>query len=356
MRSFRKISIAALAASLTLSSIAGAQPAVPAKDAPAKDAPAKDAPPAPPAPPAEESAPKQVDAAAKADAEAHFKKGLELLGEEAWAAALAEFLRSREIFPTRTATNNVAVCLRKLKRFDESLDMYVTLLREFPNMPEDKKSAAQKEISELQQLVGTVDIAGAEPGASIVVDGKPRQDFPLLEPLRVSAGTHTIRLFKEGFQPFEQSVDVAGGQTARITAKMPALAASGRLRVAEKDGKRLEVVVDGAVVGVTPWEGSISVGDHVVFLRGDGDLGTQPAAAPIAKGEATSLTLVAETLEASVLIDVQPPSASVRIDGVHVGRGIWDGRLRKGAHSVEALYEGYFPVKRDITLERGEHE
>ncbi len=349
MRSLGKLTIAALAASLALSSIAGAQDASPPKDPPAKEAP-------PPPPAGEEGAPKQVDAAAKADAEAHFKKGLVLLGEEAWAAALAEFLRSREIFPTRTATNNAAVCLRKLKRFDESLDMYVTLLREFPNMPEDRKSAAQKEVSELQQLVGTVDIVGAEPGASIVVDGKPRQDFPLLEPLRVSAGTHTIRLFKEGFQPFEQSVDVAGGQTVRIQAKMPALAASGRLRVAEKDGKRLEVVVDGAVVGVTPWEGSISVGDHVVFLRGDGDIGTQPAAAPIAKGEATSLTLVAEPLEASVLVDVQPPSASVRIDGVHVGRGIWDGRLRKGAHSIEAHYEGYFPAKRDVTLERGEHE
>ncbi len=304
----------------------------------------------------EGSQPAQPDPANRAAAEEHFKRGLKLLGEEAWAASLAEFLRSRELYPTRTATNNAAVCLRKLKRFDESLDMYVTLLREFPTMPEDKKAAAQKEISELQQLVGTIEIAGAEPGASIVVDGKPRQDYPLLDPLRVSAGTHTIRLFKQGFQPFEQSVDVAGGQTVRIAAKMPALVASGRLRVAEKSGKRLEVVVDGAVVGITPWEGTISVGDHVVFLRGDGDIGTQPSAAPVKNGDVTSLTLAAEALEASVLVDVQPVSASVRIDGVHVGRGIWDGRLRKGSHTIEAVYDGYYPQKRDVSLERGEHE
>lgn len=327
----------------------------------ADDKPGGEAPSAsPPAKPAEQSseggAEGQPNPENRPAAEEAFKKGLALLGEEAWAAALAEFLRSRELYPTRTATNNAAVCLRKLKRFDESLDMYVTLLREFPNMPEDRKAAAQKELSELQQLVGTIDVIGAEPGASIIVDGKPRQDFPLLDPLRVSAGTHTVRLFKEGFQPYEQSIDVAGGQSVKITAKMPALVASGRLRVAEKGGKRLDVVVDGAVVGVTPWEGSVAVGDHVVFLRGDGDLGSQPTAAPVKQGDVTILTLPSEPLESSILVNVQPVGASVRIDGVSVGRGVWDGRLRKGAHRVEATYDGYYAVKREVSLERGEHQ
>src|SRR5688572_6554509 len=148
MKALRAALVTLVTASLVAPSV-GAQP----KDAPP---PAKDAaPPAEPAPTkgeaAEGAAPKEVDPAARTQAETHFKKGLELLQEEAWAAALAEFLRSRELFPTRTATNNAAVCLRKLKRFDESLDMYATLLREFPNMPEDRKVAAQKEISELQR-------------------------------------------------------------------------------------------------------------------------------------------------------------------------------------------------------------
>ncbi len=343
-----------VAAVTALALASSVSPAV-AEDKAGGEAPPPTSPAAPEAPP-DATAPAQPDPANKPAAEEAFKKGLSLLGEEAWAAALAEFLRSRELFPTRTATNNAAVCLRKLKRFDESLDMYVTLLREFPNMPEDKKVAAQKELSELQQLVGTIDVIGAEPGASIIVDGKPRQDFPLLDPLRVSAGTHTVRLFKEGFQPFEKSIDVAGGQSVKITAKMPALVASGRLRVAEKGGKRLEVVVDGAAVGVTPWEGSVAVGDHVVFLRGDGDLGSQPTAAPVKQGDVTILTLASEPLESSVLVNVSPVGASVRIDGVPVGRGVWDGRLRKGAHVVEATYDGYFAGKREVSLERGEHQ
>ncbi|HTJ82091.1 MAG TPA: PEGA domain-containing protein, partial [Polyangiaceae bacterium] len=296
------------------------------------------------------------DPAKKAEAEAHFTKGLDLLNEEAWTAALAEFLASRELYPTRTATNNAAVCLRKLKRFDESLDMFETVLREFPNMPADKKEAAQKEVAELRQLVGTIDIGGAEPGAAIAVDGRPKQDYPLIDPLRVSAGSHTVRLFKEGFQPFEATVDVAGGQTVKIEAKMPALAASGRLRVVEQNGKRLDVVVDGAVVGVTPWEGTIGVGEHVVLLQGDGDMGTQPTRAPIKKDESSTLTLSAELLESGILVKSTPSAAKIVIDGIPVGRGIWDGRLRKGAHTVESTYDGYFPKKKDVSLDRGERQ
>jgi len=296
------------------------------------------------------------DPAKKPEAEAHFLKGLDLLNEEAWTAALAEFLASRELYPTRTATNNAAVCLRKLKRFDEALDMFETLLREFPTMPADKKEAAQKEVADLRSLVGTIDIGGAEPGASIAVDGRAKQDYPLIDPLRVSAGSHTVRLFKEGFQAFESTVDVAGGQTVKVDAKMPALAASGRLRIVEQNGKRLDVVVDGAVVGVTPWEGTVGVGEHVVLLQGDGDLGTQPTRAPIKKDESSTLTLSAELLESGVLVKSTPSAARIVIDGIPVGRGIWDGRLRKGAHTIESTYDGYFPKKKDVSLERGERQ
>src|SRR5205814_1432454 len=103
----------------------------------------------------------------------------------------------------------------------------------------------------------------------IVVDGKTRADFPIIDPIRVSAGTHTVRLLKQGFQNFETTIDVAGGQTVQIPAKMPALVASGTLRIAEKTGRKMDVHLDGATVGVTPWEGTIATGDHVVQLLGD---------------------------------------------------------------------------------------
>ncbi len=323
--------------------------------APSGGASSETAPP-PPTGDAADSGVEGPNPANKPEAEDHFKRGLDLLNQEAWTAALAEFLRSRELFPTRNATNNAAFCLRKIGRFDESLDMYETLLREFPTMSADKKQAARKEVAELRALVGTIDVVGAEPGAAIVVDGRPRAEYPLIDPLRVSAGTHTVRIFKEGFRPYEGSVEVAGGQTVRIPAKMPALTASGRLKVSEKSGKKLDVVVDGAVVGVSPWEGSLAVGEHVVLLQGDADLGTPPSSAPVRKDDITVINLSSETLECSILVDVSPASGRLLIDSVPVGRGAWDGRLKTGAHTIVAEEDGFFPQKRSVTLERGDRQ
>jgi hypothetical protein len=331
-------------------------------------APALAQPTAPPAPPPG-NAPKPADTAlpteapapteeAKQEARAHFAKGIALLQEEAWAAALAEFQISRELFPTRVATNNAGVALRKLQRFDESLDMFEAFLRDFPNIPPGERTLAQRAVAELRDLVGTVEVAGAEPGAFIVISGQDKGEYPPVKPLRVSAGTHTVRIFKEGFEPYETRVDVAGGQTAKVMAKLPVLKQSGRLKVTERGGRAINVVVDNVVVGKTPWEGVLAVGNHTVLLRGDllqGEtkLGTQPATTPVKSGEVTALTLVAEDLEAALRVEPTPAGATVAIDSVTVGRGIWLGRLRAGTHQVEVRAEGFLPVSKRVNIERG---
>src|SRR5262249_20181463 len=166
----------------------------------------------------------------------------------------------------------------------ESLGMYEALLREFPDLPADTKATAQREIVELRGLVGTIEIDGAELGAGVSVDGESRGDYPLLEPLRVRVGGHVVRVYKEGFEPFERRLDIAGGQRAQVTAHLRALRNEeiGRLQVVELGGKELDVLVDGVAVGKTPrWEGPVAVGNHVVTLRGEGDLGTQPVSVPV---------------------------------------------------------------------------
>jgi hypothetical protein len=295
------------------------------------------------------------DESKKGEAKAHFDKGLALLNEEAWAAALAEFMVSRELYPTRAATKNTAVCLRKLQRFDESLDMFETLLREFPNLPPETRKEAQQNIAELRELTGTIDIKGAEPGSAIVVSGQSRGEYPPISPLRVAAGAHLVRLVKEGFEPFETRVDVAGGQTATVTAKLRPLTASGRLKVIERAGRSLEVYVDNTMVGMSPWEGTVPVGNHAVWLR-RGRAGTAPAAVNVKTQQTSALTLVAEELDANLRVTPTPEGATVAIDGVHVGNGIWFGPLKSGAHKIEVATEGFLPVIREVNLTHGGRE
>jgi hypothetical protein len=291
----------------------------------------------------------------KAESRRHFQRGLELLKEQAWAPALAEFLVSRQLYPTRVATNNAAFALRKLERYDEALDMYETLLRDF-DVAQAEREAAQSQLAELRGLVGTIDIAGAVPGASIVVSSQDRGEYPPIKPLRVAAGSHVVRVFKEGYEPFETRVNVAGGETATITAKLGKLTDSGRLRVVEQAGKTLDVVVDNVTVGRTPWEGMLGVGPHTVLLRGTGKLGTQPTNAPVKSGELTTLRLLGEDLEASLRVNPTPPGASVWVNGVNVGRGVWLGRLKAGAQKVEVKAEGFLSASRAVALQKGQRE
>lgn len=293
-----------------------------------------------------------AEAQKKEDARAYFEKGLLLFDEEAWDAALAEFLRSREIYVTRAATKNAAFCLLKLKRFDEALDLFERLL-ELPGLSAADKQVADQAVSDLRGRVGSIEIECMEADATIVVDGRQRGTTPAVSPLRVSTGSHVVRIYKEGFEAFETRIEVAGGQSKAMAVRLAALTQSGRLQVVEKAGKALDVVVDNIVVGRTPWEGVLAPGEHTVLLRGDGNLGTQPAAAPVRRNQVTPILLVAEELEAALRIEPVPVGASIAVDGVSVGRGLWEGRLRIGAHRIEIAADGFVAMSREVTLGAG---
>ncbi|XXY44649.1 kelch repeat-containing protein [Sorangium sp. So ce269] len=352
----------ALAAASAGEAVARAQPAEP-QDAPAPPAAPPATPPAAPpatspaappaAPPADAADPPPAENPV-AEARAHFERGLELYRQGAWEAALAEFLASRQVYPTWSATSSAALCLQELRRYDEALALFETLLSDFSQkLPPDTRSAAQQAVVRLRGLVGTVDIAGAEIGASVMVDGHRRGDYPLPAPLRVAAGSHVIRVYKEGFEPFETRVDVAGGQVVRILSRLQKLVESGRLRVTEQQGKALDVLVDGYTVGKTPWEGALPPGQHSVVLRGPGDLGTMPASVFVRLKQTTPLAVRAEELTSTLRIEPSPVCASITVDGVTLGSGVWEGRLSSGPHRVEVAAGGFIAARREVLLARG---
>jgi len=325
-----------------------ALPVASASAAPSASAPPTPAPSAAPAP-----AP-DPDAAKKEEALRRFEQGRLLLKEKAYDAALAEFLRSRELFPSRGNTQNAALCLSNLRRYDEALDMLERLLKEFPSLPEETRRSTEAELTRLRALVGTVEIHGAQPGATIVIDGRDRGRYPLGAPARVAAGSHVVRVYKAGFIPFEGRVEVAGGQTASLTAMLSPLTQAGRLKLLEQNGRAADVLVDNVVVGRTPFDGSLAVGKHVVSLRGEGKLGTQPAAVSIKLDQQVTLTLALEALDARLRVQPEPADAAVFVDGVAVGNGSWEGGLRVGDHRIEVVAEGFVAAQRALSLRKGE--
>lgn len=294
---------------------------------------------------------------ARAEALERYQRGRALHAEGAWDQALAEFLASRELYPGWQSLSGAALCLIQLGRLDEALELSEALLREHGDaLKPDAKAAAQRRVDELRRQVGVLEVDGAEPGAAITVDGRRRGEAPLPSPLRVTSGSHLVRIFKAGFEPLEVRAEVAGGQLVRVEARLVPLARTGRLRIAEQGGRSLEVVVDGSAVARTPWEGLLPPGEHVVALRGEGRLGTPPVRIQVEVDRTTPLTLAAEELAAALRVEPVPVNASVAVDGVTLGRGIWEGRLRAGEHRVEIAAPGFLPESRRLGLARDQSE
>jgi hypothetical protein len=301
------------------------------------------------------AAPASTTDARKDEARVHFERGAALVRDQAWEAALAEFLLSRELYATRGNTQNAAVCLRQLRRYDEALTMLETLLARFPSVSPADRAAADDEIKQLRALVGTVLVRASESGARIQIDDRERPDASL-GPTRLSAGSHVVRVYKAGFLPFTSRVEIAGGQGLTLDARLEPLRESGRLRVVEPTGRPADVLVDGIAVGPAPWEGALPPGPHSVALRGDEGLGTQPARVEVRIDAVTPLSLALEALDADLRIEPVPAGASVALDGVPVGNGIWSGRVKSGGHLVEAGAPGFLPRSRSVLLATGQSE
>ena len=77
------------------------------------------------------AAPSDPPADAKEEADAHYSRGRELYNRGEWEAALGEFVASRKLRSSWAVTAGVAFCLAKLHRYDEALDTFEAVLRDF---------------------------------------------------------------------------------------------------------------------------------------------------------------------------------------------------------------------------------
>jgi hypothetical protein len=314
---------------------------------------AQDAPPAAPA----QSAPEDPTSAAPDtdprldDAKVLFRQGNELRKAGDWQGALQRYLLSRALVPSLPNTMNAAICLERLGRVDEALDLYEHVLTDFAaQIDDDVRRGLAATMSNLRRQVGSLDVSANVDGM-VVVEGRQRGRLPLVAPLRVLPGTRRVVVLKEGYEPVEKQVTVAVGQTAFVQVALRPLRAAGRLHAEDKALEGGELSVDGAVVGKLPWEGSLRPGTHVVTAQKD-DLGTAPRLVTVIEGQTITVPLHPQPLGPELRIGADPASADVFIDGVRVGRGTWQGRLPVGAAVVEARETGYLPARAAVRITR----
>lgn len=269
-----------------------------------------------------------------------FRKGFALLQAGDCERALDFFLRSREAEASGPNTRDAAHCLDRLGRYDEALQLYEELLLSFPeDLDEQDRAIIGPAMAALRKKVGGIDVRANVRG-TVVVDGRARGELPLSGPVRVLGGKHTVRILNDGYAPFEASVTVAVGATEVVDARLVRLSGVGLLRVEDVASEGADVLVDGALVGTSPWEGTLKAGPHLVWTR-RGERGSAPGSVVVLEGQTALVRPASGPLGPELSITAEPVTADIALDGVVVGKHRWAGRVPVGDHRITIEEEGY---------------
>lgn len=149
----------------------------------------------------------------------------------------------------------------RLRRYDEAVRTYQRYLEQAP-ADAPNREALQSAIETLTNLLGTVEVRVARPGAELWIDDRRAGDAP--SSVRLAGGRHVVEVRAPGFSPSRREVTVEAGRTVTVQLTLEALSAR----------RGLPVGAFGAAVAITGAAALATVGLGVAVVvehgRGEG--------------------------------------------------------------------------------------
>ncbi|HXE92024.1 MAG TPA: serine/threonine-protein kinase [Terriglobales bacterium] len=220
-------------------------------------------------------------------------------------------------------------------------------------------------------VTGDVSIDSNPPGAEILIDGRPAGVTPHTASL--DAGSHTITISKAGHTAVTRTIEVAAGQKASVAVGLTELAATVSV---SSDPAGAAILLDGTATGkVTPAQLIVAKGSHTVTVRKQGyhDASETMQLSPGQSAQfAPTLKLTGSTENIKVAgrfggifggkpensgrvtVRTNPKGAQVTVNGQALGKNTpVDFYLNPGTYEIVVSREGYQPVKKLVTVEKG---
>lgn len=157
----------------------------------------------------------------KEEASQRFLRGVELYDSGDLRAALIEFGRAYELLPTYQVLYNMGQTAAELKDYAVAYDHYRSYLRKGRGKIDDeRRKEVGAQIQMLEGYLASIKIRVSEEDAEVSIDGVVVGASPLFQAIRVSAGRRKIVVKKEGFAPFEKTLDLAGRDKEAISVEL----------------------------------------------------------------------------------------------------------------------------------------
>ncbi|HET9931728.1 MAG TPA: PEGA domain-containing protein [Polyangiaceae bacterium] len=301
--------------------------------------------------------PKSLEAA-KAEARERFDRGLKLFNQLDNEGALAEFTRAYELVPHAVVLYNIALVYAAMSKPVQAKEAFDRLLLAPAGLDPQKLERAMAERDQQAALIAEVEIASAVAGAQIEIDGIAVGKTPLSAPLKLASGSHIIGVVGSGYVPLRKQVTLAGNTRTKLDFELVlADAVLAHIDVRTRIPK-LEVLLDGQFVGLTPLPASLAIvpGAHQIEARrvgyrtfsqgievGAGSTGAIDVNPDV---DPTALSASGGQLE----LAISEPNAVVFIDGESRGQYQSPLILPQGEHIARVERADFFPIERRVTV------
>jgi hypothetical protein len=141
--------------------------------------------------------------------------------------ALQLFKEAYETYQEPGYLYNIGIEYQALGREPEAFDAFERFLKDVEKIPPEFVADANQQQRELRKRLGELEIKSTQEGAHVLVDDRDTAQTPLDAPIRVRAGQHRVAVRKDGFEPFQTTVNVAGGGKAKVEALMRPIPVGG---------------------------------------------------------------------------------------------------------------------------------
>ncbi|MFW5740238.1 MAG: PEGA domain-containing protein [Myxococcota bacterium] len=143
----------------------------------------------------------------------HYSTGKDKLDAKDYAGALVEFQAANALIPSPQAQEKIALCYDGMGNVPKAIEAYETFIEQAEGKPKlaDNVKRAKERVEALKQAPVPVKVVSDPPSAQVEVDGEAQMGATPLE-LKLTPGTHRIKVSAAGFESIEKEVEVKPGE------------------------------------------------------------------------------------------------------------------------------------------------
>lgn len=271
----------------------------------AAKAPPSPAPAATPAPAPAASTPPPLSESLSGEAKAEYEAAKLLYEDGDYAGASLKFQRAYDLSKDPRLLWNRAAAEKNLRHYvmvSELVRGYLTEGAAF--ISDTDRADGEALLLTVSAFVAKLAVTASQAGATVSVDGKPVGTTPLKEPVLVEMGQHDVKVELAGYKALSRPVQVAGGGTTAIDFALEVEKHEGILRITV--GMDAVIRVDGKMVGMGQWQGTLPSGVHSVEATATGK---QPYVAD-------ALVQDNQTSNLKITLQNEPPKAAASDRGI----------------------------------------